>query len=544
MSIDRTTLRWNGWGLCDAPDILGERAPHVWTWMGQTMGLHPLPDTPAVPLDAIVLPESRLTAALRDALIALTGAGRVHTSDFERAFHARGKSYADLLQVRAGSLDPTPDAVIYPATPGEVLALVQFAAHENLALVPYGGGSSVVGGVTPLRAAHAAVITLDLTLLNQVIEIDETARVARVQAGMYGPALEEALQARGYTLGHYPQSFQFSTLGGWIAARGAGQQSNKYGKAERWFVSARLATPQGFWDTEGFPASAAGPQLSALVVGSEGTLGVITEATVKIQPVPQVKDYRAYMFQSFAQGVAAARALVQAGIATAMIRLSDEDETYFFNALQHPEDAADITMRFCIMLVGIEGSAESVESARAQSRALLEAHGGMHFGEDLGARWLENRFGMPYLRDPMMDRGLAVDTLETATRWSNVETLHTAVVDALNRAIASHPAGLGTRGTAFCHVSHTYPDGASLYFTFAFPRDPGDPMAQWRTIKTAASEAILENGGTISHHHGVGTDHLPWMAREKGPITTALLQAIKHEIDPKGIFNPGKLIPG
>jgi alkyldihydroxyacetonephosphate synthase len=511
--------------------------------MAQTMGLDTLPDTPAVPLEAIALPESRLSSDTLQAVIALTAVDRVHTSAHERAFHARGKSYADLIQARAGALDPAPDAVVYPASADEVLALVQLAAREDIALVPFGGGSSVVGGVTPLRAEHRAVITLDLTLLDQLLEIDETARVARIQAGMYGPALEAALQARGYTLGHYPQSFQFSTLGGWIAARGAGQQSNKYGKAERWLVSARLATANGFWDTEGFPASAAGPQLTALVAGSEGALGVITEATVRIQPVPEVRDYRGYMFQTFAQGVAAARALVQTGVPTAMIRLSDEDETYFFNGLQHPEEAASITMRFCIMLVGIEGSAGHVEAVRAQSRALMEAHGGMHFGEDIGARWYENRFGMPYLRDPMLDRGLAVDTLETATRWSNVETLHTAVVEALNTAIATHPAAPGLRGTAFCHVSHTYPDGASLYFTFAFARCLTDPLAQWKAIKAAASEAILANGGTISHHHGVGTDHLPWMAREKGPVTSGLLQAIKREIDPQGIFNPGKLIP-
>lgn len=543
MAQDRSLLRWNGWGLVQAPDVLGDRASKVWPWMQEAMGLNALPDTPAVPLEAIQLPASRLSAGDIAELAVCTAADRVRTDDFERAFHARGKSYADLIQARAGALAPAPDAVIYPINEAEVLALVQFAARENLAVVPYGGGSSVVGGVTPLNGPHRAVITLDLTRLDQVLEIDEVARVARIQAGMYGPALEAALQERGYTLGHYPQSFQFSTLGGWIAARGAGQQSNKYGKAERWVVSARLATPNGFWDTEGFPASAAGPQCTALVVGSEGTLGIITEATVKVQPVSEVKDYRGYMFQTFAEGVAAARALVQAGVPTAMIRLSDEDETYFFNALQHPEDAADITMRFCIMLVGIEGTAPQVEAARTQSRAIIEVNGGMHFGEEIGARWYENRFGMPYLRDPMMDRGLAVDTLETATRWSTMIPLHNAVLDALNAAMAAHPGVPGARGTAFCHVSHTYPDGASLYFTFAFPRNLADPMGQWRAIKAAASEAILAHGGTISHHHGVGTDHRPWLEREKGPVSSGVLKAIKHEIDPGNVCNPGKLFP-
>lgn len=541
MPLDRSRLRWNGWGLIEAPDVLGDRADAAWAWMGRALGADPLPRTPAVPLDGIRLAESRLTSADLAAIGGIVGAGHARTGVAERASHARGKSYHDLLELRSGAVDPAPDAVVYPGSREEVAALLAHADGAGIAVVPFGGGSSVVGGVTPVAGACRAVITVDLTRLDRLLELDETARVATLEAGIHGPALESALQARGHTLGHYPQSFEFSTLGGWIAARGAGQQSMRYGKAERWLVSARLATPGGVWDTEGFPASAAGPQLNALVPGSEGRLGIITDATVRVRPVPEARDYRAYLFQEFGAGVDAARAIAQSGLPVAMVRLSDPEETYFFNALQHPSEADAITARFCVMILGIEGGAEEVERARAESRALIEARGGMHLGSELGRQWHANRFSMPYLRDPMLDRGLGLDTLETATRWSNIDALHGAVTAAIRGAMEGHPGAPGARGAVFCHISHCYPDGASLYFTFAFLRDPGDPAAQWRAIKTAASDAILAHGGTISHHHGVGTDHLPWAAREKGPIGGALLRSLGAELDPHAILNPGKL---
>jgi alkyldihydroxyacetonephosphate synthase len=378
--------------------------------------------------------------------------------------------------------------------------------------------------------------------MDKVLDIDEAARTARVQAGVYGPALEESLQARGWTLGHYPQSFEFSTLGGWIAHRGAGQQSNKYGKAEKWLVSARLATPKGLWDTEAFPASAAGPQLSQMIPGSEGIFGVITEATVRIQPKPAAMDYRGYIFADFAKGCEAVRALVQSGVPTAMIRLSDLDETYFFSALQLAGKGGPPKARFCMMIVGLEGDAASVEAALPRSRKIIEAAGGTHMGESFGESWYKNRFGSPYLRDPMMDHGLGVDTLETSTRWSNILPLHRRVTDAIAGAMAAHPGRPGAKAIVMAHVSHAYPDGASLYFTFSFARDLKDELGQWWAIKRAASDAILDGGGTISHHHGVGTDHREWAEREKGPVGVAVLKAMKAEIDPRGVLNPGKLV--
>lgn len=545
MSIDRQKLRWNGWGWVDAPDTLGERAPAVWEWMGKTLGLHPLPFTPAKPLSEITLPPIRVVAPdLLASLSGLLAPERVKTDDFERAFHARGKSYHDLLHLRAGNLDTAPDAVAYPVSTEECLAVVQFAAAENIALIPFGGGSSVVGGVTGLAApGQRGVISLDMTLMDQVLEIDEEALTARVQAGVYGPQLENALQARGFTLGHYPQSFEFSTLGGWIAPRGAGHQSNKYGKAEHWLVGATLATPKGLWQTESFPGSAAGPQMRDIVAGSEGILGVIIEATVKIHPLPEVKDYRGYLFMDFASGVAAAREMMQASVQTAMIRLSDENETRFYTALTLGGQEPDPSVRFCAMLIGLEGSQSEVAHALSESRAIVEKHAGIHMGESLGENWYKGRFETPYLRDPMMDRGLGVDTLETATRWSNLLRLHDITTEALSCALDAQAAFPKARGIVMSHLSHAYPDGASLYFTFAFPRAPERAVEQWLAIKRAVSDAIVANGGTISHHHGIGIDHLPWIQAEKGDHGISALKALKRELDPASIFNPGKLIP-
>jgi len=543
MNIDRKTLRWNGWGLVDAPDVLGEKAEAVWDWMGKMLGVDPLPATPAKPLSAIALPEVRLGADTIAKLTGLLDANRVKTDDFERALHARGRSYHDLLHLRAGRLDTAPDVVVYPTSADEVLAVVQFAAAENVALIPFGGGSSVVGGVTAQAGeGQAGVITVDVTLMDQLLAIDEEALVARAEAGIYGPALEAALQAKGYTLGHYPQSFEFSTLGGWIAPRSAGHQSNKYGKAEEWLVSAEVATPAGMWTTEGFPGSAAGPQLRDVIAGSEGILGVITAAEFKIHPVPEVKDYRGYVFSEFDAGIAAARDLMQARVPTAMIRLSDASETFFLNALHTGGAGADGPVQFCLMLVGLEGDGATVAAALTRSRAIIEDHGGIHMGESLGEAWYEGRFAMPYLRDPMMDRGLGVDTIETATRWSTMRRLHEVTTKAIAGAIQAHPGAPGAQGIVMAHVSHAYPDGASLYFIFALARDLERDVDQWLAIKRAASDAIVANGGTISHHHGVGIDHLPWIDQEKGPVGMAILRSVKAQVDPAGILNPGKLI--
>lgn len=556
MTITRTSLRWNGWGPENQPELLPDGAPQ-WDWMRENLGLSRLPATKAKPLSDIRLAPSRLSEDVLGRLRAIAGAEQVKVDDYERAFHARGKSYHDLLYLRAGKLDVAPDAVVYPRSADEVLAIVKLASDEDISLIPFGGGSSVVGGINAMaKSLGGAVLTLDTTLMTRVIQIDKIAMTATIEAGIYGPALEEALQKHGVTLAHYPQSFEYSTLGGWIAARGAGQQSNRYGKAEKWLISAKLATPKGFWTTEATPASAAGPNLNQIVAGSEGILGVICEATVKIHEIPDRKDYRGYLFKDFTSGVEAARRINHAEIPVAMVRLSDAPETYFFQAFSSTSSPTSLKARLqraflrfrgfgdapCVMLIGHEGDKETVAWAQTRTEAICTSLGAMKLGTGPGQRWYHGRFRSPDMRDPMLDHGIGIDTLETSTRWSNIVNLKDKVVSAIEGAIAANLPEAGSKGIVMAHISHSYPDGASLYFTFVFPRQLDREIEQWTAIKRAASDALLENRGTISHHHGVGADHVPWVAEEKGPIGFELLKTIKREMDPKGVMNPGKLL--
>lgn len=554
--IERSKLRWNGWGWAAHADDIGPRA-EVWSWLAGALGMPSLLATPARPLEEISLAPSRLDPAAREAMATIVGADRVRDDAHERAFHALGQSYHDLLRLRAGDLSRAPDAVVYPRSTDEVLAILALASERGIAVVPYGGGTSVVGGVTAERDVFESVIAVDLSGMSQLLGIDAEAQTARAQAGIYGPALEKALQAQGFTLGHFPQSFEFSTLGGWIAHRGAGQQSSRYGKAEDWLLAATLATPRGLFAPKEFPASAAGPRLTDLIPGSEGVFGIVTEATVRIHQVPERVEDRGYLFRDLAGGMQAIRETVQAEIPVAMLRLSDAEETRFYRAFgalgkrPGPSDwiakqvlaARKFTGEACALIASFEGDSASVSSSRKRFADIAKRHGAMLLGSEPGRRWRQGRFHGPYLRDPMLERGLGVDTMETATTWPNVSTLHEAVRKALETAILETVPRPGARGIVLCHISHSYADGASLYFTYIFPRALDREIAQWQAIKHAATDAIVAHGGTISHHHGVGEDHLPWMAQEKGALGVEILRAIKRTLDPKGILNPGKLIP-
>jgi alkyldihydroxyacetonephosphate synthase len=393
--------------------------------------------------------------------------------------------------------------------------------------------------------------------MDRLIGIDPISRTATAEAGIYGPSLDEALRTQNVVLGHYPQSFEFSTLGGWIAHRGAGQQSSRYGRAHDWLVAAKLATPRGLLTTEDFPGSSAGPRLTDLVLGSEGTFGVITEAVFHVHPAPAASLHTGFLFHDFANGGAAIRQAVQEDLPFAMLRLSDAEEARFYRAYgsvgkrkgigNHIADAYLKYRKFgesaAAMIAGFEGDIATVEHSHRRFTEIAKKFGALAIGKSTGARWYEGRFHGPYLREPMMDRGLGVDTLETATSWSKIDALYTAVKKTLEDAIQQTAPCPGARGIVACHISHSYPDGASLYFTYIFPRALDGDIAQWLAIKRAATDAIVANGGTISHHHGVGEDHLPWMKQEKGELGVEVLRAIKTTLDPKGILNPGKLIP-
>ena len=551
MPIDRKDMRWNGWGWVKAHNPLEGREA-AFGWMAEALGTGPLPETPAKKLEEVSLRAPRL-GGKRAALAAIA---ELRDDTFERAAHTRGKSYFDLLKLRAGDLSDAPDAVVYPKSSDEVVRVLAWAAAERVAVVPFAGGSSVVGGLTGSAGGFDAVIALDLTSMSRFISVDKVSLTATAEAGIYGVDFEAALGAQGFKHGHHPQSFEFSTLGGWIAASGAGQQSNAYGRAGDWFAGAEVATAKGLWRLPALPASAAGPDLRALIVGSEGALGVITQATVRIHPVPEASDYSAYLFADFASGAEAIRRMVQAELPTATMRLSDPDETYFFQAFGKAGAAPTFKDKLqaqylnargmgnkpCAMILGFEGDQDRVDYGAAAAKRIIRACGGIGVGKAPANRWYQSRFHGPYSRDPMMDRGLGVDTLETATTWSNIDNLYKGVRGALEGAMRDKAPTKGAHGIVLAHISHAYHDGASLYFTYVWPRDLSNEIAQWRAIKGAASDAIVRAGGTITHHHGVGEDHAPWLEAEKGATGIGVLKAVKRELDPAGVMNPGKMV--
>ena len=558
MEYRRARLKWNGWGWAERAFDLQGREDGLWRFLQTELGLDSLPLTPAASIDDLTLPEPALSSSQRAALSAAVGAEWTCTDRYERVFHAVGRSYWDLLRLRAGELDAAPDAVVYPDSTAALSAIVAWASAEGVALVPYGGGSSVVGAVEALREGHSAVVTVDMARMDKVLSIDPVSMTATAQAGIYGPVLEAKLQAEGLTLGHYPQSFEFSTLGGWIAARGSGQLSYRYGAAAELFAGGTLVTPQGPLSLDAHPNSAAGPDLRHLVAGSEGTLGIIAEATVRLHTAPAARDYRGFLFPDFASGAEVVRQLVQEGVEVAMLRLSDADETYFLGqqrSFGRPEGWLQRTTRGalglvgggrrpCLLLVGLEGTAASVSAARVAVARVAMGAGGLPAGAAPGKSWLASRFEMPYLRDAMLDHGLGAGTLETATSWARLPDLHRT----LQKRLADSIRQVVDRGEGapivMAHISHAYRDGASLYFTFVFPVAHRGARAQWRIIQREAVEAVLAGGGTLSHHHGVGRDLRGWLVAEKGPLGVSVLRAAKQALDPTSILNPGKLLPG
>ena len=407
----------------------------------------------------------------------------------------------------------------------------------------------MVGGVDAVRGAHHAAIALDLTRMDRVLDLDPKSLTARVEPGLLGPELERRLGNAGLTLGHYPQSFEYSTVGGWVATRSAGQASTGVGRIDELVQAVRCQTPAGVLDTRDVPASAAGPSLRELVVGSEGMLGVITAATLHVREAPRARRYEAWSVGTFAQGAEAMRRLEQAGAHPDVCRLSDEAETQLTAAMGSSGGRAERLGRAylrlrgqeegCLLIAGFEGSDDDVIRRRGRFAEMLRAAGGVFLGERWGEAWRHGRFAAPYLRDELMDRGVMVDTLETACSWSALGATHDAVGAAIGQALADR----GTPGLVMCHVSHLYSSGASLYFTFIAPQERGAELDQWRAAKTAAGDAIEAAGATITHHHAVGRDHAPWMPAEVGPLGLEALRALKTRLDPQGIMNPGKLLP-
>jgi alkyldihydroxyacetonephosphate synthase len=497
------------------------------------LGVRP-PGAGPVDPEAATVPEPRLPAEARDELAAAIGADHVHTDHDIRVRHTRGWSTPDLLKLRAGDAVDAPDAVLSPGSHDDALAVLDICSRHCVAVVPYSGGTSVVGGLSVAGTGFSAVVALDVRRLDAMTDLDEVSRTVTLGAGLRGPAVEALLDDAGYTLGHFPQSYEGAAVGGYAAARSAGQSSAGYGRFDEMVVGLVVATPRGTLRLGTAPRSAAGPDLRQLVLGSEGTFGVITSVTVRIRPRPSVRVFEGWRFESFESGATAVRRLAQDGPRPTVLRLSDEAETAI--NLADPEVLGN-SPGGCLAVVGYEGDSADVAYRRAACAAALSAAGGIALGDEPGEAWRAGRYRAPYLRDPLLDVGAFVETLETATFWSRLPGLRQAVTAALTDTLSAQ----GTPPVVLCHISHVYETGASLYFTVLCAQTE-DPLAQWQRAKEAANAAIRTAGGTISHHHGVGTDHRATYHEEIGALGVDVLRAVKATLDPAGILNPGVLL--
>jgi alkyldihydroxyacetonephosphate synthase len=528
--------RWNGWGddLIEYP-LLQSSAD----FLEALVGSGTVPEDISLQTMAKMVPDSRLPRH-----------PQISPNPVDRLRHARGQSFPDWLSLRSGRIDVFPDGVAFPTSEADIPELIEFAKSTGSTLIPYGGGTSVVGHINPL-ASDRPVLTVDMGRLNRIIGFDDTSQLATFEAGIAGPDLEAQLRARGFTLGHYPQSFEYSTLGGWIATRSSGQQSLRYGRIEALFAGGKLVSPAGRIEFPVHPASAAGPDLKELVLGSEGRLGIITQATVRIMPLPERENFHAIFFPGWEQGFTAVREIVQSRYPLSMLRYSTPTETQTTLSLAGHERVIGVLEGLlavrgagdgkCMLLVGFTGTEAQVKFCRTQVLAIASRSGGIHVGRTFGSQWHKGRFKTPYLRNTLWQMGYGIDTLETAVPWVNVQ----ATIDGIEAALHTAVARFDERAHVFTHLSHLYPHGSSIYVTYIFrlAPDPQETLERWTCMKTAASQVILTNGGTISHQHGVGIDHANYLQAEKGGLGIATIQDICRIFDPIRMMNPGKLVP-
>jgi alkyldihydroxyacetonephosphate synthase len=526
--------RWNGWGDDAIGYPLPEQAKRL---LEQAVGAGAAPRDATLEELAATVPSSRLPAH-----------PLMSQDPIARARHARGQSLPDWIALRSAQVDMFPDGVAYPTSNADIRALLDFARSAGARLIPYGGGTSVVGHINPARG-DAPVITVDMSRLRALLRFDTTSQLATFGAGITGPDLEAHVRARGYTLGHFPQSFEYSTLGGWIATRSSGQQSLGYGRIEQLFAGGRLEAPAGTLVLPPFPASAAGPDLREMILGSEGRMGILTEATVRVTSLPEREEVHTVFFPDWESALLAARQIIQAQAPLSLLRLSTPVETATTLAMAGHTRAIAALERLlalrgvgndkCMLMIGCTGTTALVTMVRRAVLQIATQHGGVYVGRAIGRQWLKNRFRTPYLRNSLWTSGYALDTLETASNWADVPALLTAIEDALRNGLVD----CDERVFVFSHLSHLYPTGSSIYTTYLYriAPDPQETLRRWDKLKAAASQVIVAGGGTISHQHGVGVDHRSYLPAEKGKLGITAIQTLCAHFDPDGLMNPGKL---
>lgn len=554
---DVTHQKWWGWGV-EGIAFHHEDKPHFAPFVLDKIGIDlSQPGTPPPDFADIDVPASRLGEDLKTALRSAVGDHHVITDDMDRVVHTYGKGMRDLVWVRAGHLPRIPDVVVYPATEEEVQAVVDLAVANDAVLIPFGGGSNISGSLTPQAAEERQIISLDMGRMNQVLEIDEGSGLARIQAGGLGPDIEAQLNPRGWTMGHQPDSFKHSTLGGWIATRSSGMQSDRYGDIADITRGLRVVQPGKVLVLRPLPSTSTGPSVREMILGSEGRLGVITEAWVNVHRLPENREVIAYLFPNWAAGLGAMRDISVSDASPSITRVSDGNETGFSLATRKESTSLSGKVgpllfdflekrgwdleKACISYIGYEGGSAKVRADKGIVGKIIGKHGGIKLGKGPGALYDQKKFDTPYIRDFLLDRGAVGDVSETAAPWERLGEVYHRAIKAANRAFDE----IGVKGYIMCHLSHSYHSGACLYFTFGFPPNPdGDFLTQYDVVKTAIQQAFIDGGGTLSHHHGVGTDHSPWLEQDISVAGVDTMVGLLRSVDPSRNLNPGTLIPG
>lgn len=549
-------MKWWGWGV-EGVAFHHEDKPKLAPFVLKAVGLdlNTAQPMPALDFATLNVPGSKLPLQLRDELVAAVGETYVTTDDEERVVHTYGKSLRDLLRIRANILPRVPDVVVYPADEDQVAAVVAAVTAADAVLIPFGGGSNISGSLEPRPTETRPIVSLDLGRLNRVLEIDADSQMARVQAGVQGPDLEEQLKAQGWTMGHFPDSFTHSTLGGWVATRSSGMQSDKYGDIAGIVRGLRAVQPSGTIVVRPLPSTSTGPSVREMMLGSEGRLGVITEVTVQVHRIPAERTIQAYLFRDWASGMAAMREIAESDAHPSVTRVSDANETGFSFATSKESKgvskyATEAMMKMlqlrgwdlstlCLSFIGYEGSKTHVAMTKAIVDGIVKRNNGIGVGTGPGRLYDQKKFDTPYIRDFLLDRGASADVSETAAPWGKLQQVYDAAVAAANRAYDS----LGVKGWIMCHLSHSYHTGACLYFTFAYVSNPDqDPIEQYDTVKKAIQQSFVDNGGTLSHHHAVGVEHSPWMEQDISAPGVAMMRGLFVGVDPKENLNPGKIL--
>jgi len=517
-------LKFYGWGYENTGLDDAERA-HLFRFVAEKLGV-----------DArLASPPEEAEIALRAPRIAPPAGlqGVLTAAPYERLLHTYGKSYPETVRAFGRDFANAPDLVALPADESEIAAVLDWANGAKVAVIPFGGGSSVVGGVEPaIGEDFAGAVSLDMRRFDRVLEVDPTSRSARMEGGIRGPAIEAALKPHELTLRHYPQSFEFSTLGGWIATRSGGHFTTLYTHIDDFVESLRTVTPTGVMESRRLPGSGAGPSPDRLIIGSEGALGIVTEAWMRLQGRPKFRNDAVFGFADLFAAAKAVRAVAQAGLYPSNLRVIDNDEAGGYGVNAYEES---------LLVLAFESADHPVDAWIARAIEVLLDHGGRrHTDEEAAMRWRTAFIRMPYARELTAPLGVINDTFESAITWDRFEAFHQAVRRATAEALKEATGNDGVVSTRFTHV---YPDGPAVYYTFSVKGDPRRLIEQWRRIKARASDALIASGGTITHHHAVGRDHMPWYREQRPKLFAAALSAAKGALDPAGILNPGVLLP-